>query len=192
MGKRKFLNLIDILNLVYSTVLGAVPVSAMEALHQRVKSDRSICLFHCCFVVQSLSCVWLFVTPWTTACQASLSSTISWSLLKIMSVESVMLSNHLFLYHPFLLLPSVFPSIRVFPVKSAFHIRGPKYRNFSFSISPSSEYSELISLKIGWCDHLAVQGALKSLLQHHSSKVSSKYISLPQNKRIYIFPVFLY
>ena len=106
-------------------------------------------------VVHSLCCVQLFATPWTAGRQASLSSTISWSLLKIMSIESVMLSNHLFLYRPFLLLPSIFPSIRVFSSKVGFHIRGPKYRNFSFSISPFSEYSELISLKIGWSKGLS-------------------------------------
>ena len=121
---------------------------------------------------QSLSCVWLFATPWTAARQASLSFTISWSLLKLLSIELVMPSNHLFLCHPLLLLPSVFPSIRVFSNKSALPIRWPKYWSLSFSISPSNEYSGLISFKIDWFDLLAVQGTFKSLLQHHNSKAS--------------------
>ena len=122
--------------------------------------------------VQSLSRVWLFVTPWIAARQASLSITNSWSLLKLMSTESVMPSNHLMLCHPLLLLPSIIPSIRVFSNKSGLHIRWPKYWSFSFSISPSNEYSRLISFKMDWLDLLAVQGTLKSLLQHHSSKAS--------------------
>ena len=113
--------------------------------------------------VQSLSCVRLFVTPWTAACQASLSITNSWSLLKLMSIESVMPSNHLILCHP-LLLPSIFLSIRVFSNESFVHIRWPKYWSFSLSISPSSEYSGLISFRMDWLDLLAVQGTLKSLL----------------------------
>ena len=112
-----------------------------------------------------------FLTPWTAAHQASLSLTISWSLLKFMSIESVMLSNHLILCHPLFLLPSIFPSIRVFSNESALHIRWSKHWSFSFSISPSKEYLGLISFKIDWFD-LAVQGTLKSLLQHHSVKVS--------------------
>ena len=123
-------------------------------------------------VVQSLSCVWLFVTPWTAACQASLSFTIYWSLLKLMSIKSVMPSNHLIPYCPLLLLPSIFPSIRVFSNESTLHIRWPNYWSFSFSISPSSEYSRLISFRIGWLDLLTVQGTLKSLIQHHSLKAS--------------------
>ena len=119
--------------------------------------------------VQSLSHVWLFATPWTTACQASLSFAVSWSLLKLMSIESVMPSNHLVLCHPLLLLPSIFPSIRVF---SVLRIRWPKYWSFSFSISPFNEYSGLIFFRMDWLDLLAVQGILKSLLQHHSSKAS--------------------
>ena len=119
-----------------------------------------------------LSRVWLFATPWTAACQASLPSSISWSLFTFMSIESVMLSNHLILCHLLLLLPSIFPSIRVFSNKSALHIGWPKYWNFSFSISPSNEYSGLISLKINWFNLLAVQGILRSLLQHHSLKAS--------------------
>ena len=121
-------------------------------------------------IFQLLSCVWLFVTPWTAAHQASLSFTISWSLLKLMSIELVMPSNHLILCPPLLLLPSIFPSIRAFSNESALHIRWPKYWNFN--ISPSNEYSGLISFRIDWFDLLAVQGTLKSLLQHHSLKAS--------------------
>ena len=119
---------------------------------------------------QSLSHVQLFETPWTAACQASLSIINSWSLLKLMSIESVMPSNHLILCHPILLLPSIFPIIRVFSNKSVLHIRPTKY--WSFSISPSNEYSGLISFRMDWLDLHAVQGTLKSLLQHHSSKAS--------------------
>ena len=122
--------------------------------------------------VQLLSHVWLFATPWTAACQASLSITNCWSLLKFMSTESVMPSNHLFLCHPLLLLPSIFPSIRVFTNESALPIRWPKYWSFSFNISPSNEHSEPISFRMDWLDLLAVQGTLKSLLQHHRSKAS--------------------
>ena len=114
------------------------------------------------FVVRSLSHVWLFATPWTAACQASLSFIISQSLLKLMSIESVMPSNHLFLCYPLLLLPSIFPSIRVFSNESGLHIRWPKYWSFSFSISPSSEYLGLISFRTNWFDLLAVQVTLKS------------------------------
>ena len=122
--------------------------------------------------VQLLSCVRLFATPWTAAHQASLSITNSQSLLKLMSIESVMLSNHLIICRPLLLLPSIFPSIRFFSNESVLHNRWPKYWSFSFSISPSNEYSGLISFKIDWFDLLAVQGTLKSLPQHHSSKAS--------------------
>ena len=122
--------------------------------------------------VQSLSCVRLFATPGTAACQASLSITSSWSLLKLMSIESVMPSNHLIFCHPLLLLPSIFASIRVFSNESVLHITWPKYWSLSFSISPSNEYSGLISLRMDWLDLLAVQGTLKSLFQHHSSKTS--------------------
>ena len=128
------------------------------------------------FFVQALSHVQLFVTPWTAAQQAPLSSTISW-LLRLMSTESVTSSNHLILCHPHLLLSSIFPGIRVFSSESALHIRWSKYWSFSFSISPSNEYSRLISLKIDWYDLLAVQGTLKSLLQHHSSKASILWCS---------------
>ena len=122
-------------------------------------------------VVQSLSHVRLFSTPWTIACQASLSFTISQSLLKLMSIESVMPSNHLVLCYP-LLLPSIFPSISAFSSESVLHIRWPKNWSFSFSISPFKEYSGLISFRIDWLDLLAIQGILKRLLQHHSSKAS--------------------
>ena len=122
--------------------------------------------------VQLFSRVQLFVTPWTAARQASLFITSSRSLPNPMSIESVMPSNHLILCHPLLLLPSIFPSIRVFSNESALHIRWTKYWSFSFSISPSREYSGLISFRMDWFDLLAVQGTLKSLLQHHSSKAS--------------------
>ena len=122
--------------------------------------------------VQLLSRVWLFATPWSAARQASLSIINSWSLLKLMSIELVMPSNHLTLCCPLLLLPSIFPRIRVFSNKSILPIRWPKYWSFSFSISPSNEYSGLISFRMDWLDRLAVQGTLKSLPQHHSSKAS--------------------
>ena len=127
---------------------------------------------HCFSSVQSLSRVWLFVTPWTAACQASLSITNSQSLLRLMFIELVMPPNHLTLCHPLLLLPSVFPSIRVFSSESALRMRWPKYWSFSFSISPSNEYYGLIFFRIDWFDLSAVQETLKSLLQHHSSKAS--------------------
>ena len=122
--------------------------------------------------VQSLSCVQLFATPQTAACQASLSVANSQSLLKLMSIKSVMPSNHLILCRPLFLPPSIFPSMRVFSSESVLHIRWPKYWHFSFSISHSNEYSGLISFRIHWLGLLAVQGTLKSLLQHHSSKTS--------------------
>ena len=122
--------------------------------------------------VQSLSRVRLFATPWTTARQAFLSITSCRSPSKPMSIESVMPSNHLILCHPLLLLPSMFPSIRVFSNESALCTRWPKYWSFSFNISPPKEYSGLISFRMDWLDILAVQGTLKSLLQHHSSKAS--------------------
>ena len=127
----------------------------------------------CCMgVVQSLSHVRVFTTLWTAACQASLSFTISQTLLKLMCIELVMSSNHFILCHPLLLLSSVFPSIRVFPNELALRIGWPKYWSFSFSISPSNDYSGFISFRIDWFDLLAVQGTLKSLLQHISSKTS--------------------
>ena len=122
--------------------------------------------------VQLLSHVWIFATPWTAARQAFLSITNSWSLVKLMSIKSVMPSNHLILCHPLLLLLSIFPSIKVFSNESALYIRWPKYWSFSFSISPSNEYSGLISFRMDRLDLLAVQGTLKSLLQHHSLKAS--------------------
>ena len=127
----------------------------------------------CQFIsVQLLSCVWLFATPWTAARQASLSITKPRSLLKLMSIESVMISNHLILCHPLLLPPSIFPSIRVFSNESVLCIRWLKYWSFNLSIRLSNEYSGLISFRMEWLDFLAVQGALKSLFQHHSSKGS--------------------
>ena len=120
--------------------------------------------------IQLLSHVQLFVSPWTAACQASLSITNSQSLLKLMSIESVMPTNHLMLYSPLLLLPSIFPSIRVFSNESVLLMRWPKYWSFSFSISPSNEHPGLISFRMDWLDLLAVQGTFNSLLQHHSSK----------------------
>ena len=123
-------------------------------------------------LVQSLSHVLLFVNPWTAALQASLSITNPQSLLKLISIESVMPSNHLILCCPLLLLPSIFPSIRVFSSEPVLRVRWPKYWNLSFSINPSNEYSELISFRMDWLDLLAVQGTLKSLLQQDSSKAS--------------------
>ena len=127
--------------------------------------------------VQSLSHVQLFATPWTAACQAPLSSTVSQNLLRFMPIESVMLSNPLILWCPLLLLLSIFPSIRVFSNESVLHIRWPKCWNFSFSIGPSNEYSGLISFRIDWFDLPAVKGTLKSLLQHCSSKASVLWLS---------------
>ena len=131
---------------------------------------RSLLLF-------SLSIMSDFVTPWIAAHQASLSITISWSLLKFMFIESVMPSNHLTLFRPLFLLPSLFPSIRVFSNELALRIRWPNYWSFSFSISPSNEYSGPISFRMDWLIFLAVQGTLKSLLQHHSSKASILWCS---------------
>ena len=122
--------------------------------------------------VQSLSPVWFFETPWTTACQAFLFITNSQNLPKLMSTESEMPSNYLILCHPLLPLPLIFHSIRAYSNESALHIRWPKYCSFNFNISPSNEYSGLISFRIDWLDLLAVQGTFKSHLQHHSSKAS--------------------
>ena len=137
---------------------------------------HGICLLICFssvqFSFQSLSSIQLFATPWTAALQASLYITNSWSLLKLMSIESVMPSSHPMLCCTLLLLPSIFPSIRVFSSESALRTRRPKYWSFSFNISPSNEYSGLISFRMDWLDLLPVQGTLKSLLQHHSSKAS--------------------
>ena len=127
--------------------------------------------------VQLLTCVRLFATPWTAAHQAALSITNSWSLLKLVSIESVMPSNHLILCHPLLLLPPIPPSTMVFSNESTLHMRWPKYWSFSLSISPSNEYSGLVSFRMDWLDFLAVQGTLKSLLQLHSSKASILWCS---------------
>ena len=136
--------------------------------------------------VQSLSRVRLFVTPWIAARQASLSITNSQSLLKLMSIESVMPSSHLILCHPLLLLPSIFPSIRVFSNESVLRIRWPECWSFSFSISPSNEHLGLISFRMDWLDLLAVQGTLKTLLQHHSSKASILWCSAFFTVQLYI------
>ena len=127
--------------------------------------------------VQSLICVWIFVTPRTAGRQASLSISDSQNWLKLMSIESVMPSNHLILCHSLFLLPSIFPSIRIFSNESVLCSRWPKYWSFSFSISPSNEYSGLISFRMDGLDLLAIQGSLKSLLQHHSSKASILWFS---------------
>ena len=127
--------------------------------------------------VQSLSRVWLFATQWIAACQASLSITNAQSSLRLMSIESVMPSSHLILCHPLFLLPSIPPSIRVFSNESTLHMRWPKSSSFSFSIIPSKEIPGLISFRMDWLDFLAVQGTLKSLLQHHSSKASILWCS---------------
>ena len=145
--------------------------------------------FSAAVVVRSLSCVQLFATPWTAAHQSSLSFTISRSLFKRMPIESVMPSNHLILCHPLLLLPSVFPSIRVFSKELALQIKWPKYWSFSFSISLSKEYSGLISFRIDWFDVLAVQGTLKSLLQHHfvRFRIYAKNARIFVMKNLYLF-----
>ena len=132
--------------------------------------NNKITVLRIVVVVHLLNCIQLFVTPWTAALQTPLSFTISWILLKLMSTELVMPSNYLIPCLPLLLLPSFFPSIRAFPTELALRIRWLVYWNFSFSISPSSEYPGLICSKIDWFDLLAVQGTLKSLLQHHNSK----------------------
>ena len=141
--------------------------------------------------VQSLSRVQLFATPWIAARQASLSITNSQSSLKRMSIESVMPSSHLILCHPLLLLPPIPPSIRVFSSESTLRMRWPKYWSFSFSISPSNEYSGLISFRMDWLDLLAVWGTLKSLLQHHSSKASilGTQLSSQSNSHIHTWPL---
>ena len=139
---------------------------------QHWKTDSLLLYYHQFSSVQWLSHVQLFGTPWIAACLASLSNTNSRSLFTLMSIESVLPSNHLILCHPLLLLPSNFPSIRVFSIESVLCIRWPKYWHFSFSISPSNEHPGLISFRTDWLDLLAVQASLKSLLQHHSSKAS--------------------
>ena len=142
----------------------------MRSGHEVKARSRTSVQFSCSVVSNS-------TTPWTAARQASLSITNSQSLLKLISIESVVPSNHLILCRPLLLLPSIFPSIRVFSNESALHIKWPKYWSFSFSISPSNEYSGLISFRIDWFDLLAVQGTLRSFLQHHNSKVSILWCS---------------
>ena len=157
------------------TKLGNIHLYAYIHTYTPISTFISISNHPCIYnnvVVQSLSRVWLFATPWNATWQAPMSSTISWGLLKLVSIELVILFNHLILHHPLLLLPSVFPSIRVFSSDSALRIRWPKYWSFSFSIIPSNEYSGLISFRTDWFDLLAVQETLKSLFQHHSSKAS--------------------
>ena len=149
-----------------------------SSCHQNWPSKKKIYEFSS---VQLLSHVRLFAIPWTAARQASLSIINSRSLIKLMSIKLVMPSN---LCHPLLLLPSIFPSIRVFSNESVLHIKWPKYWSFSFSISPCSEYSGLISFRMDWLDLLAVQGTLKSLLQHHSSKASSSVFSFLHNSTL--------
>ena len=144
----------------------------LHRLQSVFMSSVSLILWVGYFVVQSLSRVWLFATPWIVARQAPLSFTISWSLLKFMSTESVMPSHHLILSRPLLFLPSICPSIQVFSNESALRIRWPKYWNFNFSLSPSNEYSGLISFRIDWFNLLAVQRTFKSLLQHYHLKVT--------------------
>ena len=156
-------NLVSSLLTPYTHMVSS-PVNYGEASHRHC--------FAFVFVVQPLNCVQLFETLWTAVHQASLSITIFQSLLKFMSIESVVPFNHLIFCHPLLLLPSIFPIIRVFSNESAVGIRWPKYWSFSFSISPSNEYSGLISFRIDWLDLLAVQGTLKSLLLQHSLKAS--------------------
>ena len=146
-------------------------LSKLRVIWIGIEFLNSMKIWFCYHFVQSLSYGWLFATLWTVACQASLFFTISWSLFKFMPTESVMPSNHLILCHP-LLLPSIFPSIRIFPNKVALHIRWPKYWCLSFSIGPSNEYSGLISFRIELFDLIAIKGTLKSLLQHHNSKAS--------------------
>ena len=155
-----------------ASILGwfAIPSKCLNFVFSPLCNWSTWNLFLYVIVVQLLSHVWLLVTPWTAACQTSLSFTISQSLLKLMSIDSVMPSNHLVLCHPLLLMPSIFPSIRVFSNESALLIRWPEY--WSFSISPSNEYSGLISCRTDWFDLLAVQRTLKSLLQDHNSKAS--------------------
>ena len=148
-------------------------LSSLKIRGGQIQMECYFSLISVVVAVQSLNHVWLFLTLWPAACQARLSSNVSQSLLKFMSIKSVvMISNHLILCRPLLLLPSILPRIKIFSNESALRIRWPKYGSFSFSISPSNEYWGLISFKIDWFDLLAVQGTLKSLLQHHSSKAS--------------------
>ena len=162
-------------NLQNSAVATGLEKISFHSSPKEKQCQRVLKLLHNCTPlqfssVQLLSCVWLFATPWITACQASLSITISQSVPRLMFIESVMPSNHLILCRPLLLLPTIPPSIRVFSNESTLHMMWPKYWSFSFSFSPSTEHPGLISFRMDWLDLLAVQGTLKSLLQHHSSK----------------------
>ena len=159
-------------SLVGCLLWGSTESDMTEATRQQQQQLNTLCYLFFLSSVQSLSHVWLFATLWTAACQASLSITNSQSLLKLMSISSVMPSNHLILCHPLLLPPSLFPSIRVFSNELVLHIRWPKYWSISFNISPSNEHSGLILFRKDWLNLLAVQRTLKSLLQHHSSKAS--------------------
>ena len=155
---------------MFLCILQSVANKCIHFKYPRYFSILALLLLFSCSVMSDSE------TPWTAAYQASLSFTISQSFLKLMSIKLVMPSNHLILCHPLFLLPSIFPSIRVFSKESVLHIRWPKYWSFSFSISPSNEYSGLISFRMDWFDLLAVQGTLKSLLQHHSSKPSVHWL----------------
>ena len=163
---------------IHSSILPVIHPSIHPVIHPSILSVIFIIHPSFCLVVWSLSCIQFFVTPCTAAHQASLSITNSQSLLRLMSIESVMPSNRLILCCPLLLLPSTFPSIRVFSSESVFRIRWPKYWSFSFNISPSNEHPGLISFRMDWLDLLAVQGTLKCLLQHHSSKASILWCSV--------------
>ena len=164
-----------VVNQGFRVVRGIVQQAQGNSFIRWNKNSRGLCINNSTVaVVQWLNCVQLFVTPWTAACQSSLSFTVSQSLLKFASTELVMPFNHLILCHCLLLLPSVFLSIRVFSTKSALHIRWPKYWSFTFSVSPSNEYLVFISFRIDWVDLLAVQGTLKSLLQHHNLKAPTQ------------------
>ena len=151
----------------------------LQGVRQDLATEQQQKLLNQFSSVQSLSCVRLFATPWTAACQTSLSITNSRSLLKLISIESVMPPSGLILCHPLLLLPSIFPSIRVFSNESALHIRWPKNWSLSFSISPSNEYSGLISFRMHWLDLLAVQGTLESSPTPQFKSISSLLLSLP-------------
>ena len=162
---------------IYTSIFLYIHFLILFSYHKIFSYAKTVCIFAPLWMwvqfgpVQLLSRVWLLEIPWTAACQASLSITNSWTLLKLMSMESVMPSNHLILCRPLLLPPSIFPSIWIFSNESVLRIRWPKYWNFNFSISPSNEYSGLISFRMDW-DLLAVQGTLKNLLQDHGSKAS--------------------
>ena len=195
------------LNKTINSIFSAVSAHFISLLHilVTVNNFSNICIFTLCVMmmcdnssllfqfssVQSLSCVQLFVTPWITARQASLSITNSHSTLKLMSIKSVMPSSHLILCRPLLLLPPIPPSLRVFSNESTLRMRWPKHWSFSFSISPSNIHPGLISFRMDWLGLLAVQGTLKSLLQHHSSKASifGTELSSQYNSHIHIGPL---